>query len=83
MTPWGLDAQFTAQQGAIAGLQLRVDWLLADYRFSHRRRLRSVERINGCIKPWLDQHFVFDRLRVILTADDRDQDAYFFPGRIA
>ena len=83
MTPWGLDAQLTAQQGAIAGLQLRVDWLFADHWICHRRRLRIVVRINGCIKAWLDQHFVFDRLRVILAADDRDQDAYFFPGRIA
>ena len=83
MTPWGLDAQLTAQQGAIAGLQVRVDRLLADYRFSHCRRLRVVIRINRCIKAWLDQHFVFDRLRVVFAADDRDQDAYFFPGRIA
>jgi len=72
MTPWGLDAQFTAQQGAIARLQVRVDWLLADHWICHCRRLRSVVRIDRCIKPWLDQHFVFDRLRVILASDDRD-----------
>jgi hypothetical protein len=66
--------------------------LLADYRFGHRRRLRVVECINGGIKARLDQHFVFDRLRVILAADDRDEDAdggcdrlgdYFFAGRMA
>jgi hypothetical protein len=78
-----LDAQLTAQQGAIAGLQVRVDRLLADHWIGHRRRLHVVERINGCIKARLDQHFVFDRLRVVFAADDRDQDAYFFPGRIA
>jgi hypothetical protein len=91
-----LDAQLTAQQGAIAGLQVRVDRLLADHRFGHRRRLRVVERINGCIKARLDQHFVFDRLRVVFAADDRDEDAdgcrdrladdlgdYFFAGRMA
>jgi hypothetical protein len=87
-----LDAQLTAQQGAIAGLQVRVDRLLADHRFGHRRRLRVVERIDRCIKARLDQYFVFDRLRVILAADDRDEDAdgrcdrlgdYFFAGRMA
>ena len=91
-----MDAQLTAQQGAIAGLQLRVDRLLADYRFGHRRWLRVVERINGGIKARLDQHFVFDRCSVVFAADDRDEDAdgcrnrladdlgdYFFAGRMA
>jgi len=92
MTPWGLDTHLAPKQGAIAGLQVRVDRLFADHRFRHCRRLRVVERIDRCIKAWLDQHFVFDRLRPILAADDRDQDAdgrcdrlgdYFFAGRMA